>query len=224
MSTGRGISPFPDAVSFQSRYRPPRPFVPISNGDLVICDFRKPVQGECSLVAEPFKYKAKSYSTPEHLSFTPLYTPLPRTTMAASDTVSVMDDFASTEEGMNSNSKATDCVDSLPDNTLPSSNLLGELEVDDTGTLYSYYSTWSTNYTMSNLPGPGRNLGNFFSWAGSTLEERLARLMNRGTERYYEDAVNKLLDKEWYLHVFQRDICKEHDRACDMLLLCAKYI
>ena len=224
MGTGWGITPFPDAVSFQSRYRPPRPFVPISNGDLVICGFRKPVQGECSLVAEPFKYKAEFYSAPEHLSFTPLSTPLSRTTMAASDTVSVMDGYASTEAGMNSNSKATACVDSLPDNTLPSSNFLGELEVDDTGTLYSYYSTWSTNYTMSNLPGPGRNLGNLLSWAGLTLEAQLARLINRGTERYYEDAVNKLLDKEWYPYVFQRDNRKEHDRACDMLLLCAKYV
>ncbi len=49
-------------------------------------------------------------------------------------------------------------------------------EKDDSTTIYSYYSTESSNYTMSNLEGPGRLLGNLFSSAGSFLERRLGKL------------------------------------------------
>ncbi|KLO10281.1 hypothetical protein SCHPADRAFT_892443 [Schizopora paradoxa] len=39
----------------------------------------------------------------------------------------------------------------------------------------SIYSEWSSNYTMSDLPGPGRILGNLYSTAGAALERSLAR-------------------------------------------------
>ncbi len=47
-----------------------------------------------------------------------------------------------------------------------------EVQDDDAATTYSYFSTWSSNYTASNLPGPGRILGNLYDWAGSTLWRR----------------------------------------------------
>ncbi|KLO03872.1 hypothetical protein SCHPADRAFT_897482, partial [Schizopora paradoxa] len=57
-----------------------------------------------------------------------------------------------------------------------SNSFLDELRNDDATTVYTYFSTVSTNYTMSNLPGPGRLLGNFYSRAGRTLERRLGRI------------------------------------------------
>ncbi|KLO10282.1 hypothetical protein SCHPADRAFT_525468 [Schizopora paradoxa] len=39
----------------------------------------------------------------------------------------------------------------------------------------SIWSEWSSNYTMSDLPGPGRILGNLYSSAGAALERSVAR-------------------------------------------------
>ncbi|KLO11121.1 hypothetical protein SCHPADRAFT_942314 [Schizopora paradoxa] len=40
---------------------------------------------------------------------------------------------------------------------------------------YEYYSEWSSNITASNLPGPGRNLGRFYSLIGRRIEQALER-------------------------------------------------
>lgn len=55
---------------------------------------------------------------------------------------------------------------------------------------YSYASTWSTNYTMSNLPGPGRILGNLYSTAGRSLERGLGELVKKGVRRKLRSAVD----------------------------------
>ncbi|KLO10519.1 hypothetical protein SCHPADRAFT_906835 [Schizopora paradoxa] len=105
------------------------------------------------------------------------------------------------------------------------SSFLDELRNDDTTTVYSYFSTVSTNYTMSNLPGPGRLLGNFYSRAGRALEKRLGRIVNRAAIKEYEDAVDILLQRSWNgsIHdMFDDDDPSENERACEILLVCAK--
>lgn len=56
---------------------------------------------------------------------------------------------------------------------------IGDFLRDDTATIYSYYSTASSNDTAPNLPGPGRHIGNLFSSAGSILERGLGKLAYR---------------------------------------------
>lgn len=49
--------------------------------------------------------------------------------------------------------------------------------------------THSTNSTVSNLPGPGRVLGNLYSFAGQHLERRLGNVAQKagfGPEAVYE--------------------------------------
>ncbi|KLO08242.1 hypothetical protein SCHPADRAFT_615212 [Schizopora paradoxa] len=109
-----------------------------------------------------------------------------------------------------------------------SSSFLDELREDDTTTVYTYHSTWSTNYTMSNLPGPGRLLGNFYSRAGRTLERRLGRIVNRAAINEYEDAVEVLQRQQLGLEsiesMFWLGGPEEHERACQVLLICARYV
>lgn len=50
---------------------------------------------------------------------------------------------------------------------------------DDSDSAPSIWSEWSSNYTMSDLPGPGRILGNLYSTAGAALERAIARLTQR---------------------------------------------
>ncbi|KLO10522.1 hypothetical protein SCHPADRAFT_516001 [Schizopora paradoxa] len=108
------------------------------------------------------------------------------------------------------------------DVVMPLSSLfLDELREDDTTTVYSYYSTWSTNYTMSNLVGPGRLLGNFYSRAGRSLEKRLRRVVNRAAIKEYKDAVGVLQSANFYA-TFDSDDPNEHEKACKALLTCAR--
>lgn len=75
------------------------------------------------------------------------------------------------------------------------SSWIDEFLADDDSTIYTYFSTESSNYTMSNLPGPGRLLGNLFSSAGSTLERSLKKLACRTGLGSFAKA-RKVLNRE----------------------------
>ena len=73
---------------------------------------------------------------------------------------------------------------------------------DDSAITHSSYglsrSSWSTNMTMSNLPGPGRLLGKLYSRAGRLLEYtilNIAHLRNqRGMSSEVESAEKEILE------------------------------
>jgi len=91
----------------------------------------------------------------------------------------------------------------------------------DSETIYSYFSTWSTNYTMSNLPGPGRIVGNIFSRAGSSLERRLGKIAYRKGVGDYAKAETSL--QEFGGWPFDRGVTqKEKEGVCDTLLRYAR--
>ncbi|KLO10499.1 hypothetical protein SCHPADRAFT_906820 [Schizopora paradoxa] len=113
-------------------------------------------------------------------------------------------------------------IDSHTTHSQSSSSFLKELCEDSVSSItYSYASTWSSNYTMSNLAGPGRILGNFYSRAGSALERRIAKWANRSASKEYEKAVAAQEGYDFTVMFFCEDP-KEHERACEMLLVCAK--
>ncbi|KLO06009.1 hypothetical protein SCHPADRAFT_895822 [Schizopora paradoxa] len=119
---------------------------------------------------------------------------------------------------------AADDTSNVP---LNSTSFLDELRNDETTTGYTYFSTWSTNYTMSNLPGPGRLLGNVYSKAGKALEKRIGRLVNRTAAKEYAQAVDLLLQPESLAspsigEMFASKDPGEHEKACTILLTCAK--
>ncbi len=97
----------------------------------------------------------------------------------------------------------SDCVDfDLHDPTHPASSrssLVGFLQ-DDASTIYSYFSTWSSNYTMSDLPGPGRLLGNLMSSAGSTFISRAVFGKASGLRKLREGGgKSKEMKPVWYV-------------------------
>ncbi|KLO14312.1 hypothetical protein SCHPADRAFT_318333 [Schizopora paradoxa] len=102
-----------------------------------------------------------------------------------------------------------------------SSLFLKELREDDATTVYTYNSTWSTNYTTSNLPGPGRLLGNLFSRAGSSLEKHFGRVASRRSAKEDKEAVEMIRCSGLY-NMFMREDPKDHERACEALLICAR--
>lgn len=119
--------------------------------------------------------------------------------------------------------EGTSCTNDAYDVPMSSTSFLDELREDDTTTVYSYFSTVSTNYTISNLPGPGRLLGNLFSRAGSALEKRLGKLINRATLKAYAEAV-AVLQELWRIEcMFESEDELENEMACEVLLICAKY-
>ncbi|KLO05560.1 hypothetical protein SCHPADRAFT_910953 [Schizopora paradoxa] len=100
---------------------------------------------------------------------------------------------------------------------------MGELFEDDTTTVLTYFSTWSTNYTMSNLPGPGRLIGNLHSRAGSALEKRLGRRARQEANEEYKGAVAMLQSSGWEIDAMFLSVDpKEHEKVCRVLLICAK--
>ncbi len=91
----------------------------------------------------------------------------------------------------------------------------------DSATIYSYYSTWSSNYTMTNLPGPGRLLGKLLSSAGSTLERRLGKLA-------YRAGIGSLAKAEANLNLLRsmlesKDMTQK-EKACTTLLGYARHV
>lgn len=102
---------------------------------------------------------------------------------------------------------------------------------DDTTTIYSYFSALSTNYTASNLPGPGCLLGNLYSKAGSALERGLGRLVYRrylkeNTEELtaYMVAMAMLKDTGKIYAMLESEDPRENERACEILMIYAQYV
>lgn len=91
-------------------------------------------------------------------------------------------------------------------------------------TVYSYFSTWSTNYTMSNFIGPGRLLGNLYSKAGASLEERLGKLADHtGTGGYAKSKA--ILGNDYMLfEMLESEDMAKTEKACRVLLRCARYL
>ncbi|KLO08251.1 hypothetical protein SCHPADRAFT_944610 [Schizopora paradoxa] len=92
---------------------------------------------------------------------------------------------------------------------------LGEQSSDIT---YSYNSTWSSNYTTSNLVGTGRVLGNLLSKAGVSLEKGLANFAYRARIGDRAKALNTLEEHGVY-DMFLNDDPTKHLKACEILLI-----
>ncbi|KLO14309.1 hypothetical protein SCHPADRAFT_927927 [Schizopora paradoxa] len=93
--------------------------------------------------------------------------------------------------------------------------LLDELRRDDV--TYSYASTLSTNYTTSNLAGPGRVLGNLYSIAGSSLERGVGSIARRtGIEELLRSKSLDRLKKSTRL--FRSEDARKHRKACRIFL------
>ncbi len=109
----------------------------------------------------------------------------------------------------------------------PSSSLLDAIfyEQDDSTSIntYSYYSTRSSNYTMSNLPGPGRLLGNLYSSAGSFLERRLGKLAYRASLKSLAKAKTDL-DYSNLRAMLEANGMAQKEKACNIFLGYARYV
>ncbi|KLO08133.1 hypothetical protein SCHPADRAFT_621500 [Schizopora paradoxa] len=90
-------------------------------------------------------------------------------------------------------------------------------------------SSYSTNFTRSNLPGPGRNLGQLYEFLGSRLEMRASKVaekrFNRGPDNYFKEisasrkkGKYKYSDEDEYSSLLgQKDLVK----ACQVLVVYA---
>jgi len=108
----------------------------------------------------------------------------------------------------------------LPNTPLQTSSLSNDNFLQDDSTSifsYSYHSTWSSNYTMSNLVGPGRLLGNLFSSTGSSLERQLGKLAYRTGLGGYAKAEKDLALESMYSMVRSEDMVQK-EKACSILL------
>lgn len=105
-----------------------------------------------------------------------------------------------------------------PTSPHPPHSLSSILYDDCSATTYSYFSSWSSNYTASNLPGSGRTLGNILSRAGSSLEQRLGKLAYRVGLGTYAKAETHLV--EYHLSEFLNGgtMTKKKKRGWDLLL------
>ncbi|KLO10504.1 hypothetical protein SCHPADRAFT_514933 [Schizopora paradoxa] len=114
---------------------------------------------------------------------------------------------------------------SIPDGGIPGespspTSLIDDFRRDDA--TYSYASTWSTNYTTSNLVGAGRILGNLYSRAGSSLEKRLGRIAYRAGIGSQAQTVAKLQNN--FHGTFNTADTNAHEEFCELLLTTANFI
>ncbi|KLO18479.1 hypothetical protein SCHPADRAFT_936155 [Schizopora paradoxa] len=93
--------------------------------------------------------------------------------------------------------------DSLPSST----SILNKLRDDDV--TYSYWSKWSSNYTVSNLVGVGRVLGNLYSKLGSSLERRLGNYAIRAYSRKQQALVLQVCEFELLLNNDESSLLEE---------------
>ena len=85
--------------------------------------------------------------------------------------------------------------------------------------------TWSSNYTASNLPGPGRILGKIFSSAGSSLERRLETFAYRvGLGRYAKAELSLQNTGRSCLFIFEDTDETSRGRICKTLLEYARSV
>ncbi|KLO10520.1 hypothetical protein SCHPADRAFT_942793 [Schizopora paradoxa] len=103
----------------------------------------------------------------------------------------------------------------FPDDPLAPSSFLDSLLRDDV--TFSYTSTLSSNYTMSNIVGAGRVLGNLYSKAGLSLEKGLGTLAVRAGVGDYAKFVSNAIGE-----MFESDDQKRHEKACKILLRFAR--
>ncbi len=76
---------------------------------------------------------------------------------------------------------------------------------------------------MSNLPGPGRIVGNIFSRAGSSLEQRLGKIAYRKGVGDYARAETSL--HEFGVWPFDSGVTqKEKEKVCNTLLRYARCV
>lgn len=118
-------------------------------------------------------------------------------------------------------------VEDASNASLLSSSILDELRRDNRSAwTYSYHSAWSSNYTMSNLPGPGRLLGMLYSRAGSSLEHQLGKFALRMGIGSYPKAVimlRKESGKAVSAMLWNSDE-QVVEKFCEALLVCAQYV
>lgn len=113
------------------------------------------------------------------------------------------------------NSKLLPEVWSWPDNFLRDNSTIVSQ--------YSYSSTWSSNYTMSNLPGPGRLLGKLFSSAGAILERFIGKLA-QSKELWDFSLANTNLRKAVTFNVMKSGDTMQKEKAWGILLDYARCI
>ncbi|KLO14320.1 hypothetical protein SCHPADRAFT_939618 [Schizopora paradoxa] len=76
---------------------------------------------------------------------------------------------------------------------------------------------------MSNLPGPGRLLGNFYSKAGSSLERGLRKLVTGASSRRELVRAKSIVNQQDSLdNLLLSSNISDAERACDALLICAR--
>ncbi len=92
---------------------------------------------------------------------------------------------------------------------------------DESKTIYSYFSTWSTNYHHIEPPGPGRVVGSLLSTAGSSLERGLGKLVYRAGLGTFLKAETDLSDDS--LLIRGRMGQEMNEKSCDILLSYARY-
>ncbi len=119
---------------------------------------------------------------------------------------------------------SVDSVSDLPNSQRASTLLDDNYEQNDSTSTYTYtyYSTWSSNYTMSNLVGPGRLLGKLFSNAGSSLERRLGKLAYRARLGSHAKAETDLSYYNMSPMLHGEDMILK-EKACNILLGHARY-
>lgn len=76
---------------------------------------------------------------------------------------------------------------------------------------------------MSNLPGPGRLLGNFYSWAGLPLERQLGKLAYRTGLGSFAKAEAILRRSSAVYDIIKDGDMTKAGKACDILLRFAMY-
>ena len=101
-------------------------------------------------------------------------------------------------------------------------NFLGTFVNDMQSTKWSFRSEWSSNYTASNLPGPGRNLGNLYSRAGRLLENSLGRLAySAGIGKSVKAQKTLRMVEDWSVRTTPEN---ERREICKALIDCARCV
>ncbi|KLO14319.1 hypothetical protein SCHPADRAFT_996667 [Schizopora paradoxa] len=111
----------------------------------------------------------------------------------------------------------------LTNGSLSSASWLEGLQRDDSACMvYTYASTFSTNYTASNLVGAGRILGKMLSRSGTSLERYLGKLAYRAGLGSYAKAEESLKLAGPVDELMKSDSTTKIEQACSILLRYAR--